>query len=684
MLGRWLATSLCFIALVAGAPPPCAVAQTAAEPLSDPPSEATDGAETDPTAAEAAPQEAADGGGVDDEAPTPFQPPETTIDYDVEIVGAPDETIEDIVRRSLRVTRQQEDGAQSLAFLRSRAAGDVDTVRRILRSFGYYSGDARMLVLSPERRARREARRAAREGGEQGTQDAAAPTQAAPDAPETSKPPLTLVRVRLRPGPAYRLERHDVVFVDAETVGAPTLGPARAYGSPVDDVAAAAPILDAEGAMVAELRRQARPYARSDGRRALADRDAATLEIDSLIMAGPAYVFGPITFEGAPDVEEAYLRTYAPWQEGEPVDASLLRDYQRALMGTELFGAGRVELPDAPPVGEVAPVSVVLEQAPFRTFSTELFFNSDEGPGGKVGYEHRNVFGANEKLELRGDTTIGRQIALARLSVPQYLRSGQLGVLQAELRNIEDDAFDERGGTLTAGLERRLSDRWRVGLGVLAEHSVINDTGLDDAVANLIGVPAFVAYDGSNSLLDPTDGARLRVTLSPFAGEYQDDPITFGVLDAAGSVYRGLDAEDRLVAAGRLRLGSILAGSNLDIPPTRRFYSGGGGSVRGYQKDFIGPIDRLNSPVGGSSVVEINAELRARVWGDVSVVGFVDAGSVASSAVPTFEEGVQVAVGLGGRYASPIGPIRLDVAVPLEPRRVDNAFEFYVSIGQAF
>ncbi|MEM1315282.1 MAG: BamA/TamA family outer membrane protein [Pseudomonadota bacterium] len=677
-------------------PPEAQAASTAAASTDEAAAAPPAAAEAPPEATEAPPEDDAE----EDEDAFAFVPPDTRIDYDVEIEGAPTEEIAGIVEQSLRLYRQQGDGAQSVAFLRRRAAGDVATVESILRSFGFYSGSARMRVVSPSNRDGFDARRAEQaeaalaaaeaqtEGDPPPQPDTAPGAPAAADDPaepeDAEAEPKALVLVRITPGDAYTLARHDVVFGDAETVGEPPIETLQSYGSPVGEAAAAGPILDAEGAVVNDLRRNARPYARAEGRRAFANRERETLEIDTLVIAGPSYVYGPMTFEGAPDVKDAYLRTYIPWKEGEPVDVEALRQYQRSLMSTELFRAGRVELPEEPPEGDVAPVSVVLEQAPFNTFDVNLFYNTDEGVGGLIGYTHRNVFGSNEKLELQADTTIDNQIALARLSFPQYLRAGQRGVLQAQLRNINDDAFDERGGTISAGLERKLSPRWTVGGGALLEYSIINDTGLKDAEATLLGAPLFVEYDGSNDLLDPTDGQRLRFSLTPLAGNYLDDPVAFAQLDGSGSVYRAFDEERKYVAAGRLRLGSILGETLQAIPPTRRFYSGGGGSVRGYQKDFVGPVDFRNSPVGGRSVLEVNAELRARVLGAVSVVGFVDAGAVASEIVPTFDEGVQVAAGLGGRYASPVGPIRLDVAFPLNRRRFDNTFEFYISIGQAF
>ncbi len=191
-------------------------------------------------------------------------------------------------------------------------------------------------------------------------------------------------------------------------------------------------------------------------------------------------------------------------------------------------------------------------------------------------------------------------------------------------------------------------------------------------------------YDTSNDILNPTSGIRSQAQVTPFVGTFAGEFTSFLSSNLTGSTYIALDDEDRFVFAIRGRVGSILAGDISDVPGGLRLYSGGGGSVRGYQQYFIGPLDSQGDPTGGLSVVEAGAEMRARIFGDVGAVVFLEAGSVADTVAPTFSQGVQYAAGTGLRYYSPIGPIRVDVGVPLNPRRVDNKFEVYFSIGQAF
>ena len=152
---------------------------------------------------------------------------------------------------------------------------------------------------------------------------------------------------------------------------------------------------------------------------------------------------------------------------------------------------------------------------------------------------------------------------------------------------------------------------------------------------------------------------------------------------ATGSTYLDLSGEGNLVLAGRLSVASVSGGSIDELPADRLLYAGGGGSVRGYEFRSISPEDEDGDPTGGRGLVESSIELRYRFL-DYGIVPFFDAGTVTEHTFPSFDEQLQYAAGLGLRYYSAIGPIRADVAVPLNPRPEDDPVAFYISIGQAF
>ncbi|MEM6973172.1 MAG: BamA/TamA family outer membrane protein [Pseudomonadota bacterium] len=615
---------------------------------------------------------AACGGGGDFEEVVDFEPPETTVTYTPEVIGAPTPEIDALLQGSLAIYRRQENGAQSIAFLRRRAEGDIAIARRILASFGYFRPSVAVEI-------------------EETSAEEAPANEVSGETPEDGETVLTeaVARVVIDPGAAFQLARHSFALTGFEPGAPPAIGPAEAYGSPIGMTAEAAPILAAEGRALAAIREQGFFYAEPDGRGSLADLETGTLEVDSRIITGRQWRFGPLTIEGAPNVSTAYLETYILWQEGDPVDPARLSEYQRALLSTGLFRSGFVTLPEQQPEGPAdgspgaAPVRAVLQEAPFRTVTAGVRFNTDEGPGVRTGFEHRNLFGAGERLNLTLDASLDQQVARAEYRKPQYLRPKQDFVSSFELRRIDDDAFEELGVTLTAGLTRTLSDEWIVGASGLLEASLITDED-EEETALLAGIPLFAAYDSTGDLLNPTSGVRARVELTPFAGSFDSKATLFTRIDTSASTYIPFDEERRWVLAGRTRLGVLPSDSLDDVPATRRFYSGGSGSIRGFAEDFVGELDEDGDPVGGRSVVEAGLELRYPIFGDLGGVVFAEAGSVSPEIFPSFEDGVQVGVGGGIRYYSPVGPIRLDVAVPLDAREEDDAFQFFISIGQAF
>ena len=636
------------------------------------------------------------GGRDGDIPPLEFQTAETSVDYEVALEGAPEAAV-DMLEQSLSLYRRQDDGAPSIAILRRRAEQDIETAKTVMRSYGYYSADARVEVErledAPAEPAQQPSGRASYSlsdlfGGSDDAEseadaEAEAEEDAAPDAPQQR----ALARLIVEPGPAFKLIRHDFVLVDVPEGRRVRIMTPLEAGSPIEGPAEAAAILEAEDQAVADLLYRGRPWAQLQGRRAIADMENATIEIESRVSPGPFVRYGRVEIEGTEHVRTGHIRKYREWRNGAPVDRRSLRDYQSELMATELFDAAVVKVPDQPPetIGEneEIPILVEVEEAARRTVTAGLRYNTDSGPEAKAGFTHRNLFGAGERIDL---TAVGGQQEQS-LSLegrkPQFLRRRQFLTGLAEARHVEQEAYDETGATLSVGLERQKRRYWTFGGGGLIEYSQINDQLYPEDVL-LFGLPAYVRYDGSNDLLNPTEGLRADLSATPFYASRERGDSQFVSTEAVVTGYLPLDDENRYVLAGRGRWGTIFAESLNDVPLTKRLYSGGGGSVRGYGDQMVGPLDPVNDPSGGRSALEASAEIRARVWGDIGVVGFVDAGSVSTEVTPTFSDRVLYSAGAGVRYYSPVGPIRFDLALPINGRSIDDSFALYFSIGQAY
>ena len=255
-------------------------------------------------------------------------------------------------------------------------------------------------------------------------------------------------------------------------------------------------------------------------------------------------------------------------------------------------------------------------------------------------------------------------------------------VANAALTRETSDAFDELSLTTFAGIKRKILEHGTITTGPAFIISQVKQ----DRETNeyyLLGLSNTFAYDLRNDVLNPTKGIYGTLSLSPYFSVAGTE-TQFVVSDGSLAGYLPVVGEDRVVLAARGRLGSIFGDSRSSVPANMRFYAGGGGSVRGYGFRMVGPLDEHDDPIGGRSVVEIGAEVRIKVTDTIGVVPFVDGGQVFEDIYPSFDEAPLWAAGLGLRYYTAVGPLRLDFAFPLNPRSVDDSFQFYVSIGQAF
>ena len=580
-----------------------------------------------------------------------FQAPETQVTYQVAVIGLPTEDMLDLAEDSLEVFRRQEDGAMSLAFLKRRARGDVPTLQKILRSRGYFKGTVEIAVA---------------EESTDGDKTAA------------------LVTFTVTPGNAFALTSHGFVLNDPSATA--SLPDASTFGSPVGSAAVAQAIVNAETAAATRLTHTGFPYASKAGRDAEADLEAETLTVTTVFDTGPAAVFGPIEFRGLDRVRERYLRTYIPWGDGEAWDVRKIRAFQRALLQTDLFATLTVRPPSTAPgePGPIAlPVIVEAEERPFRTVSAGAAYATDNGPTLKLGLEHRNLFGENEIVTMQLFAGLENQSFGIAYREPQFIRPGQDLIASLLLKHEEDDAFDESTIQTSLGLERRLDDAWVIGAGIALSASEVTDRGRSDR-SYLLSLPLFAEWDVTDDLLNPTRGHRFRADVIPAVGSFGAKPTSFLTVDARASKYFDLTGSQDYIFALRGRLGTITAESLDKVPANERLYAGGGGSVRGFAERFVGPLDAFNDPIGGRSALELGAEFRAKIWGDLGAVVFVEAGSVSTEMFPDFDDEPLVAAGLGVRYYTVAGPIRIDAAFPLNPRDADDSYQIYFSIGQAF
>jgi len=406
---------------------------------------------------------------------------------------------------------------------------------------------------------------------------------------------------------------------------------------------------------------------------------------------GPRARFAGFTTEGDLAFDARHVGILSRFRRGDLYDRRKVDDLREAMVSTRLFRTVSAE-----PVltGETAEdgtqyVNILVRQdaGPARTLDATAGYSTGEGFRIEAAWEHRNLFPPEGALRIAAIAGTAEQNLSVRFRRNNWGQRDRALLLQFDIGARDFEAFQGYTTRLYGLISRESTPIWQkrwtyaYGAEILATNENRNGTArisLSDAyfIGGLIGQ---LGYDRSNSLLDPTRGFRLLARVNPEASLRNGADFYIRNL-IEGSVYYPVG--ENFTLAGRVRFGSIFGIPRDQIAPSRRLYAGGGGSVRGYGFQELGPRDINNVPLGGRSLSEFAVEGRYR-FGNYGVVAFVDAGQVSEAQYPDFS-GIRFGVGVGGRVYTNFGPVRLDVATPIGRRQGEALVTIYVSIGQAF
>ncbi len=455
----------------------------------------------------------------------------------------------------------------------------------------------------------------------------------------------------------------------------------------------ASDVIAAEGRAVAVLTRRGYADAAAEPRRVVVDHATFTVQPNYRISSGALVRLNGVRLETRGPTNPDWVAGLAPWSEGDVYDPEDVAELERRLLETGVFDGVGVAL--APADQTLAsgnrPVIVTLTDRPRRILEAGATFSTSDGSGVDLLWTWHNRFGRADTLVWQArvadiDSRIG-----GTLSLPHWRRPGETLKLSAAVVNEDTDAYIRTALALSADLQQRIGKTSYVSYGVGFDAGQYEENRFDpvtqlpvvlDRNLMILTGRASAYLDRSNDPLNPTTGWRLSIWAQP-TGVSGDDSLAFLRAETQISAYLPLQDGAKTVLAGRFRLGSIVGGDELAIPSDRLFYSGGGGSVRGYEYQGVGPRLPDNTPRGGLSLVEAAIEIRRDVWRSFQAVAFVDAGAIGFQETPNFNN-LRYGAGVGVRYMLPFGPIRADIAVPLDKREGDADFQLYVSIGQAF
>lgn len=415
--------------------------------------------------------------------------------------------------------------------------------------------------------------------------------------------------------------------------------------------------------------------------RVIIDHQRHSADVIFTLEESPVVTLGEITFKGLKSIDEDYLRARLSIKEGECFKRHRIDVARLSLIQTNLIVSATAKI--KPPIEHRVPIEIAIAERHHRTIGSGIGYESDEGFGISTEWEHRNLMSRGQKLSVDIHLAQNAQRLSSTLTFPHFKRNDQSITFYTDMESEDTDAFESKTGTLGVVLARQFTPKFSGFVGIEQALSKILEDGEEDRFA-LLSLPVSLEYDQRNDPLDPQSGWVLAGRIEPYLDTHNTS-TTFVKSTVAASAYVTLDnLAWRPTLAIRSAAGSISGIDRKDVPADIRFYTGGGGSVRGYPFQSLGPLTN-DDPDGGLSFTEVSFETRLR-WGkNWGGVFFIDGGTAYEDELPQWGNDLRWGTGIGIRYYTSFAPIRFDIGVPLDKRDgIDDDYQLYISIGQAF
>ncbi len=508
--------------------------------------------------------------------------------------------------------------------------------------------------------------------------------------PDTNLPDPVDVTIAVTAGPEFRFST-----VTIENQAPPTNDPddqvdlpaMRGFGA--GEVARSAVILRAEQLALEAWRQLGYAKAEIAARDVVADHATNSVAVTLRVNPGARAAFGPISVSGTQNMNPDFVRQQTGLVVGEEYDPDTLVRAQKRLDRLEVFRAARLSAADSIGADGLLPYELLVEELPGRRFGVGATYSTIDGLGLEGFHLWRNLFGQAERLRLDArvasiawpvNTSQFDYMLGGTFTKPGFLNPDTDLVAAVSAERTIYPTYIETSAEARLGLTHFFSDEITFEGGTTFKRSRFDDVfGTRDFAT--AGVYAGVIYDGRDSTVDATEGIYASGQIEPFYDFVYGNPAARVVIE--GRTYFGFSEDDAFVLAGRIKAGALLGPALSEIPPDKLFFAGGGGSVRGYGFKSIGVDDGTGRITGGRYLLEASLEARAKVTEDIGVVGFLDGGYVAADTFPALSD-LRLGAGLGLRYYTGLGPLRLDFAIPLNKRAGDSDYAIYAGIGQAF
>ena len=566
------------------------------------------------------------------------------IDYSTEFIGLNNKAALKTLKSVSHLVSLKDKSPESINALRYRAESDIPEMMKALRSYGYY--EASISIELDE------------------------------------QPREIQVFVLIVPGPQYTLGEYVIhlhpegAYLPEESLDPKNLG--LEPGMPVLSMK----IVEAEQKALTVLEDHGYPLASVEKREMVADGKTKTFSVSLDLQTGPFSLFGLTDIRGEKNVKKTFINRKIAWKENEPYTASLVEKTQTALMDTGLFTSVLVTHPEGLGAGGHLPMTVDVLENKRRSINGGVSYQTFFGPGVTFGWENRNIGGMGRRLTLQADATRKTHSGAVTFLAPDFYQLEQDYVAQAQAMNETIYTYFQRSYSVTNRVEKRIDTRYRLSCGVKLERIFVKKS-IANGLFTLLEVPLYFRWSSANNLLNPSRGNTIEykaipsTSLSQLNQYYISQTLTY-------THYTPWKEGKFFILAQKVLFQSIFSKDLSAIPLPKRVLEGTDQEMRGYRYKTVSPL-RDGKPLGGRSGVFYTIETRFRLNKTLGLVPFFDIGNVCLTVLPQPKGKWFKSAGLGIRYFSFIGPLRLDVAVPLDRRKgIDPHYRLLISMGQTF
>ena len=567
------------------------------------------------------------------------------LEYAVHFIGLNDPDALETVKSASFLTTLKKKAPVSLNALRFRADSDIPDIIKALHSHGYYEATVQIRIQEEEDEVQ--------------------------------------IFVMMLPGPAYTISEFDVeVTSEGKPLECANLQPQN-LGIELGKPAITLHILEAEEKALELLGECGHPLARTENQEMIADYKTKTFAAHVKIDAGPLVKFGPTTIQGSRHVKRKLFENKIVWKTGDIYDTRLIDKTQQKLLDTGLFNSIIVAHDLEPSGNHELGMRIDATETKHHSVNVGASYETFFGPGLTFGWENRNISGLGRKLSLQGDVTARTHTGTGTFFVPDFWKIDQDYILQAQSMQESILAYHQQSYSITNRIERRIGTKYRVSIGIKEERLFVTDSVLNRPYT-LLEIPLYFRWSSANHLLNATRGATLEFKTIPSINLSHGDQF-YLYNSVVYMNYFPVIGKEFLVLAQQIMVDSIVSLNLHAVPVPKRVLGGSDQDLRGYSYHTVSPLHHGHKPIGGRSGIFYTFETRFRVSKTIGLVPFFDIGSVYLTPLPKMHEKWFKSAGLGFRYFTFLGPLRLDVAFPLDRRKhIDPLYRILFSIGQTF